>query len=107
MFEFSIGNNEYSKIHFVGIGGISMSGLAEILISEGYKVTGSDSNNSLIIEKLKNLGIPVYLEHNANNVNGADLIIYTDAISKDNPELNDELEAKVRVIAKAATSGDD
>ncbi|HZK33007.1 MAG TPA: UDP-N-acetylmuramate--L-alanine ligase [Tissierellaceae bacterium] len=105
MFEFSIGSNKYSKIHFVGIGGISMSGLAEILVSEGYKVTGSDSNNSLIIKRLKNLGIPIYLGHNAKNINGVDLIIYTDAIPNDNPELNQGVKDNIPLVDRATFLG--
>ena len=63
MFEFSISNNKYSQIHFIGIGGISMSGLAEILINQGCKVTGSDTTDSLIINRLENLGAKIYINH--------------------------------------------
>lgn len=80
-----------SHVHLIGIGGISMSGLAEILLKEGYTVSGSDMNSSLIIDKLKKQGANIYTDHKKENIQGADLIIYTDAISNDNPEL---LEAK-------------
>ncbi|MBW4828022.1 MAG: UDP-N-acetylmuramate--L-alanine ligase [Clostridiaceae bacterium] len=80
-----------SHVHLIGIGGISMSGLAEILLKEGYTVSGSDMNSSLIIDKLKKQGANIYTNHKKENIQGADLVIYTDAISNDNPEL---LEAK-------------
>lgn len=80
-----------SHVHLIGIGGISMSGLAEILLKEGYTVSGSDMKESLIVDKLENQGAKIYIGHKSENILGADLIIYTDAISNDNPEL---LEAK-------------
>ena len=82
-------------IHFIGIGGISMSGLAEILHEKGCRISGSDLQQSAITERLKNNGIAVYQGHNSENINGADLIIYTAAIREDNPEL---AEAKIRNI---------
>lgn len=101
MFEFSISNNKYSQIHFVGIGGISMSGLAEILISQGYKVTGSDSKDSLIIDRLKNLGAKIYINHHEKNISNADLIIYTDAIPNDNPELKQGIKNGIPLVDRA------
>lgn len=89
MFEFCIDDNTYSRIHFIGIGGISMSGLAEILMTEGYKVSGSDAKRTAVVEKLENLGADIYIGQNKENIEkaNADLIIYTDAISSDNEEL--------------------
>lgn len=95
MFVFSIDDHKYNYIHFIGIGGVSMSGLAEILIKEGYKVSGSDMNDSLVIERLRNLGAEIYIGHSRENIKDVDLIIYTDAISQDNEEL---IEAKNRGI---------
>lgn len=95
MFVFSIDDHKYKYIHFIGIGGISMSGLAEILINEGYKVSGSDMNDSLAVERLKSLGAEIYIGHSKENIKDVDLVIYTDAISQDNEEL---LEAKKRGI---------
>ncbi len=66
-----------------------MSGLAEILLTENYKVSGSDANNTHIVERLKTLGADIYINHNEANIGGdADLVVYTDAISMDNVELN-------------------
>jgi UDP-N-acetylmuramate--alanine ligase len=105
MFDFRINNKEYSKVHFIGIGGISMSGLAEILLNEGYSVTGSDAKDSPIIEKLRNMGAKIYINHSEDNVVGADLIIYTDAISKDNEELIKALSLGVPVVDRATFLG--
>ena len=87
MFEFLLKEHKYSHIHFIGIGGISMSGLAEILLDKGYKVSGTDTKESGIINRLIDLGAKIYIGHNEDNIKGADLIIYTDAIAKDNVEL--------------------
>ncbi len=105
MFEFCINENKYIKVHFIGIGGISMSGLAEILIDGGYTVTGSDSKNSSIVERLRSLGANIYITHNENNVIGTDLVIYTDAISQDNEELVKAHSLGVPVIDRATFLG--
>lgn len=105
MFEFCINDNKYSKVHFIGIGGISMSGLAEILVTEGYTVTGSDSRESKVVERLQNLGIKVYINHSEENIKDADLIIYTDAISSDNKELIKANSLGVPVIDRATFLG--
>ncbi|MBU5439281.1 UDP-N-acetylmuramate--L-alanine ligase [Tissierella sp. MSJ-40] len=105
MFTFCINDHKYSHVHFIGIGGISMSGLAEILLTEGYKVSGSDANNSHIIERLEKLGAEIYINHSMENVKGADLIVYTDAISKDNEELLQAYELGVPVVDRALFLG--
>ncbi len=79
------------RIHFVGIGGSGMCPLAEILHSKGYILSGSDNNESDPLKRVKALGIKVYMGHSAENVSGAELLVYSAAIFKDNPEL---LEAK-------------
>lgn len=105
MFEFCINKNKQLKVHFIGIGGISMSGLAEILLTEGCIVSGSDTKDSLIIDRLKKLGAKIYINHNENNVNGSDLIVYTDAISLDNKELIKAKTLGVPVIDRASFLG--
>lgn len=105
MFEFSINSNKYSKVHFIGIGGISMSGLAEILLTEGYTVTGSDAKYSPVVERLENLGAKIYINHSENNIHGVDLVIYTDAISSDNEELLKANSLGVPVIDRATFLG--
>lgn len=75
------------KIHMIGIGGSGMCPLAEILHSKGYILTGSDNNESDPLKRVKNLGVKVFMGHNASNVEGSELVVYSAAISKDNPEL--------------------
>jgi len=74
------------RVHMIGIGGSSMSGLAEMLLKEGYAVTGSDNANSHAVERLRKMGIPVSVGHAAENVRGADLLVFSAAISEENPE---------------------
>ncbi|GAB6168598.1 UDP-N-acetylmuramate--L-alanine ligase [Clostridium carnis] len=83
------------KVHFIGIGGISMSGLAAVLLNNGFKVSGSDSKESEITEKLKTEGAEIYIGHKRENIKDVDLVVYTAAIPSDNPEL---LEAKKQNI---------
>ena len=78
--------NKYNHIHMIGIGGISMSGIAEILKNWGFTVTGSDINNSAIIETLIKNGIPIKIGHDLENVAKADLVVYSAAIKKDDIE---------------------
>ena len=88
---FNFIKDKNKKVHFIGIGGISMSGLAAILLREGYKVSGSDAKESEITNRLKNEGAEIYIGHNGNNLKNVDLVVYTAAIPSDNPEI---LEAK-------------
>ena len=85
-----------ARVHFVGIGGISMSSLAAITKNMGYNVSGSDRTESEITDRLASEGIDVKYFHAAENVNGASLVVYTAAVRKDNPELAEELEAKIK-----------
>lgn len=103
MFIFSINDHKYRHVHFIGIGGISMSGLAEILLAEGYKVSGSDMNNGPVIERLRSIGADIYIGHNKKNINGADLVIYTDAISNDNEELLEAINNRDITVVDRAT----
>ncbi len=75
------------RIHMIGIGGSGMCPLAEILHSKGYSLTGSDNNESDPLKRIKALGIKVFMGHSKDNIEGAELIVYSAAISKDNPEL--------------------
>ena len=85
----------YRIIHFVGIGGIGMSGIAEVLHNLGYDVTGSDLKDSQTTRRLRDLGIKVYIGHNAENVDDAHVLVISSAVSDENPEV---IEAKVRSI---------
>src|ERR1700759_5061006 len=82
-------------IHFVGIGGIGMSGIAEILHNLGYKVQGSDSSDNYNVKRLKDKGIKVFIGHDAKNVVDAQVVVMSSAIKKENPEL---IEARARML---------
>ena len=75
------------RIHFIGIGGSGMCPLAEILHSKGYILSGSDNNETDTLKRIRNLGITVYMGQKAENIQGAEMIVYTAAIMEDNPEL--------------------
>ncbi len=74
------------KIHFVGIGGIGMSGIAELMTNLGYDVTGSDINETEITKHLKTLGAVIYRGHSSKNISDVDMVVYSSAIKMDNPE---------------------
>ena len=84
MSNFSLDN--IKTIHFIGIGGSGMCPLAEILLSRGFNITGSDCNEGDTLDRIKSYGIKVYMGHFAENVQGADLVVYSAAIKSDNPE---------------------
>ncbi len=88
-------------VHFVGIGGIGMSGIAEVLLNLGYKVSGSDLKASAITERLERLGATTYEGHRAENVAGAEVVVATSAISRDNPEVAEARRLHVPVIQRA------
>ena len=72
------------RVHFVGIGGSGMSGLARIAISHGIKVSGSDASETSVISALKALGAEISIGHHQDNIKGADLIVFSNAIKSDN-----------------------
>ena len=73
------------RIHFVGIGGIGMSGIAEILLNLGYRVSGSDQKRNETIERLERLGAKIVIGHQASNVEGVHVLVYSSAVSRDRP----------------------
>ena len=95
-----------AHIHMIGIGGISMSGLAEILKFKGYIVSGSDINNSHIIDKLKANDIKVFLEHDAKNIGNASAVIFTASIKKDNPEFIEAEKRNIPLIERSELLGE-
>jgi len=88
-------------VHFVGIGGIGMSGIAEVLVNLGYKVTGSDIRGTAITDRLERLGATVYPRHAAENVKGAHVVVTSSAVRADNPEIEEAQSRKIPVIARA------
>jgi UDP-N-acetylmuramate--alanine ligase len=89
------------RIHFVGIGGIGMSGIAEVLLNLGYKISGSDLRNSAVTERLAAIGALIFEGHAAANIAGADVVVTSSAISVDNPEVAEARRLHVPVIRRA------
>ena len=94
-----------AHIHFIGIGGISMSGLAMIALQNGYKVTGSDRSRSHITDKLSDMGAKIYEGHDEKNIDGADLCVHTAAVKMDNPEMAAAARKNIRLIDRAEFLG--
>jgi UDP-N-acetylmuramate--alanine ligase len=92
---------KYQHIHFVGIGGVGMSGIAEVLLTLGYRVTGSDARRGEAVERLERLGAKVYLGHAAAHVEGAHVVVYSSAVARDNVEVTAARQRGVPVIARA------
>jgi UDP-N-acetylmuramate--alanine ligase len=88
-------------VHFVGIGGIGMSGIAEVLLNLGYKVTGSDVRETAITRRLEQCGATVSPRHLANNVAGAHVVVISSAVRPDNPEIEEAQRLKIPVISRA------
>src|SRR5438270_5407344 len=89
------------RIHFVGIGGIGMSGIAEVLLSLGFKVSGSDLKSSAVTQRLASLGAITFEGHRAENVAEAEVVVTSSAISADNPEVSEAHKLHIPVIQRA------
>ncbi len=89
------------SIHFVGIGGAGMGGIAEVLLNEGYQITGSDIGENAVVERLRALGANITLGHHKDNVNGASVIVVSTAIVSDNPELLQAAQLRIPVVRRA------
>jgi len=94
------------NIHLIGIGGVGMSGIAEILNACGYKVTGSDKNSSEITKRLESLGINIQYNHEPDLIKNADMTIYSSAIKVDNPEIRFASENKIPIMRRAEVLGE-
>ncbi len=97
--------NNIKRIHFIGIGGSGMCPLAEILHSEGFEITGSDCNESDTLERIKKYDIPVFMGHKAENINGAELVVYTAAVKSDNVELLSAKEQNIPCLERSIMLG--
>jgi len=91
----------FQRIHMVGIGGIGMSGIAEVLLTLGYSVSGSDTKLSTITERLQDLGATIFEGHKAENVAGAHVVVISSAVKPDNPEVTEAHKRKIPVIPRA------
>lgn len=88
------------RIHFIGIGGAGMGGIAEVLANEGYQVTGSDLARNGVTERLASLGAHIFVGHSAEHVDGASVVVVSTAIKQDNPELLAARELRIPVVRR-------
>ena len=93
--------HNFKRIHMVGIGGIGMSGIAEVLLTLGYSVSGSDVKTSSITDRLQNLGAEIFEGHKTEHVHGAQVVVISSAVRKDNPEVVEAHLQKIPVIPRA------
>jgi len=91
----------FRNIHFIGIGGVGMSGIAEVLLNLGVNVTGSDIKSSDYTKRLENLGASVYIGHSAENVRAADAVVWSSAVEQDNVEMQEARRLKLPIIRRA------
>lgn len=90
-----------NTIHFIGIGGSGMSGIAEVLLNQGYNITGSDNCENSTLLRLSSLGAKIYIGHDAENIAGADAVVISSAISSDNPEVITAKLANIPILPRA------
>jgi UDP-N-acetylmuramate--alanine ligase len=91
----------YQQVHFVGIGGVGMSGIAEVLLNLGYRITGSDARRGESVERLERLGAKVFIGHEASHTDGAHVVVYSSAVARDNVEVQAARLRGVPVIPRA------
>jgi UDP-N-acetylmuramate--alanine ligase len=90
-----------NRIHFIGVGGVGMSGIAEVLQNLSYQVSGSDMADSLILRRLTTFGITTYIGHNANNLQNVDVVVISSAVKQDNPEVIEAKRLNIPVVPRA------
>ncbi|WP_227431082.1 UDP-N-acetylmuramate--L-alanine ligase [Psychrobacter sp. I-STPA6b] len=93
-------------IHFVGIGGAGMCGIAEVMKNQGYAVSGSDIKTSPVTQRLESIGIKVYIGHDSKNIANADVVVVSSAIDRSNPEVQSALKARLPVVRRADMLGE-
>ena len=98
--------NHVNKIHFVGVGGSGMSGIAEVLVNLKYRVSGSDIAESLVTQRLRKAGIEVVIGHHVDNIQDCDVVVVSSAIDPSNPEVSGAIEMGVPVIPRAEMLGE-
>ncbi|WP_444936470.1 UDP-N-acetylmuramate--L-alanine ligase [Microbulbifer sp. JMSA004] len=94
------------RIHFIGIGGAGMSGIAEVLQNQGYEVSGSDLRESAVTDRLRKLGVKVQIGHSEENVRGVDVVVNSSAVHGDNPELIEAREKRIPIVRRAEMLGE-
>jgi len=96
-----VGMSRISKIHFIGIGGVGMGGIAEVMLNLGYQVTGSDMRENKIVTRLKSLGADVAIGHDAKNIADSDVIVVSTAVDSENPEVVAARERRIPIVRRA------
>jgi len=91
----------FPRVHFIGIGGVGMSGIAEVLVNQGYEVSGSDLSDNAVTRRLAGMGVVVHRGHDASHVAGADVVVVSSAIGADNPELKAARAQRIPVVPRA------
>ena len=89
------------QVHFIGIGGIGMSGIAEVLVRQGFPVSGSDLSDSETVRRLRELGVKIFLGHRAENLVGSKVVVVSSAIAHDNPELLEGQRQGIPIVPRA------
>ena len=88
-------------LHFIGIGGTGMSGIAEVMLNLGYIISGSDLSQTPVTERLQTLGARVFAGHDKKNIRGADVVVISSAVKEDNPEVVAAREIGIPVVPRA------
>ena len=89
------------RIHFIGIGGVGMCGIAEVLLNQGYQISGSDLRQSAVTQHLINMGAEVFLGHQSENVDNVDVVVVSTAIDQSNPEIKNAMEKRIPIVRRA------
>lgn len=90
-----------NRIHFVGIGGAGMSGIAEVLMNLGYNVQGSDLKENAVVRRLGRLGAKIFIGHDSANLGESDVVVVSSAVTRENPEIVAAMEGRVPVVQRA------
>ena len=93
--------HKVKRVHFVGIGGSGMSGIAEVMANLGFQVSGSDLHDSAVTQRLRALGVKVQIGHDAANVSGANAVVVSTAVRADNPEVSAARVKRIPVVPRA------
>src|SRR5690606_38287199 len=89
------------RIHFIGIGGAGMSGIAEVLLNQGYDISGSDLKESSVTRRLADMGAHIFIGHSEANVEGASVVVNSSAVDGNNPEMQGARERRIPVVRRA------
>ncbi|HEY5603497.1 MAG TPA: UDP-N-acetylmuramate--L-alanine ligase [Gammaproteobacteria bacterium] len=96
-----VGMSRIKRIHFIGVGGAGMSGIAEVLLNLGYAVSGSDVKENSATQRLRSLGAAIHIGHAVGNVQGCDVVVYSSAVTDSNPEISEARKLRVPVVRRA------